>query len=113
MIKFKNKSTRPVQIADSLTVLAVLVGVITLYPEPRSIAYDVYTLIILLLRVLIPFFSKSLKFRYYMTLRYLVLSIAIGFATLLFQIFSKTHPALYFMVLGVTFTQELITNLLF
>ena len=111
--KFKPKTIRPVQIADSLAVICVLIGVVLLKPEARNVPYDVYALIVLLLRVLIPFLNRQLKFRYYMTCRYLLLSIGIGFATLLFRLFSKTHPSLHFMVLAITFTQEIVTNLLY
>ena len=102
MIKFKQKSLRRVQIIDSISVFVILIGVFFIHPEPRCIAYDVYVLAILTIRVLIPFFLKSLKFRYYMTLRYFILAICIGFASIMFVLFSKTHPNLYILTLGTT-----------
>lgn len=113
MIKLKERSVRPVQISDCISVLAIFIGVFLIKPELRSIPYDVYSLIVLLLRVMIPAFKSKLKFRYYMAIRYLFLAIFIGFASILFSALTETHPSLYFLVLGTTLVQEILTTVFF
>ena len=88
MIKFKEKQHRPVQIADCLSLVVVLVAVFIVKPEKRNIFYDAYVLAVLVSRPLVPILFRNLKFRNYMVVRYLILSFGIGFATILFQIFS-------------------------
>ena len=78
-------------------------GVFVFKPERRNIFYDVYVLAVLVSRPLIPILFQDVKFRNYMVVRYLILGIGIGCATILFQIFSKTHPSLFFLVMGTTF----------
>ena len=102
-------SFKGVQILDSLTFVAVLVGVFLIKPQKRCIAYNVTVLVVLLLRVCIPFAIPNIKFRFYLALRFFCTGLGIGLSTVLFVIFSQTHPMLYVLVLGATTAQEIVT----
>ena len=81
----------------------------------RNVAYDAYSLVVLLVRVLLPhmFPRRTLKFRFYMTVRYLIMAVLIGLATVVFLVASNTHPGLYFLTLGTTFIEEVIVTAIF
>ena len=78
-------------------------------PQKRCIAYNATILVVLLVRVCIPFFVPKIKFRFYLVLRFVWTGVGVGLSTIFFVIFSQTHPMLYILVLGSTTCQEIIT----
>ena len=108
MIKFKDQDARPVQIIDACVLLLCLVGVFVLKPDLRNFPYNAFVLLALTCRVFFPILFK-MKFRFYMSTRFLFTGITLGSGSFLFGQFSATHPILLFYVLSVTLSAELLT----
>ena len=83
MIKFKDQDARPVQVIDACVLLLCLVGVFVLKPDLRNFPYNAFVLLALTCRVFFPILVK-MKFRFYMSTRFLFTGITVGAGSFLF-----------------------------